>query len=734
MQSSSAHQLAYPGGHCLSEAEIDDIYSTGMDTGGLDFSGADLSLDQPYQIADLLISNKLVPIVHVDLSCAKLSQEGMDALFVAVMEIKSIESFVCRNVGLTAQAGMSVSRLLSSKGCLRILDVSENTLGDAGVANLSGAFSMDHTKALQKQCISVMTLTVLDLSYNSVTDVGVVALCRGLSQLLRRTANVGLSLALKVLRLSHNNIGDKAALCLAQLLNTPITPTNDRLGGLRSSQNGATGATLELEELCLDGNPITVRGIAALLPCASDGYHTPLQRLLLGGTTIVPDVLLHVASVLEELPARNNGRKTGAVPVFPMQVDLGVSVEGALHLILGNYARTDSGHASAEEPVAVLCDALKRLAAAIEHTGIPEPEISLGALHSTLFNYAAHLQGTRDSHNAELNDAQIAHVVSALSACNAPAVAKVLNVQQVPNVAQWVRSAEYVCDPRSAVYKAAALTEGPASAEVKERHLQSGTRASDENTAGPHATTSETRRTEEVTTLSPTAPTSHSAPVSAATAAAPGPASLPAPAPASAPAVSAAPAVPPMRFQSTFLSTFKSTLGDQGLLGGPPTIDGPSAGSAVPSMGAESNHLQDASALNAGTREVGGGYTQAGDAEDASAINAAPMAPRFPAADSGPNPPVAGTLASALSSAAAELRTLADPTMGGAPVPAGGPSPALSRVTSVSTMNDTLIAEEQRFLSTRSEHTVCALSNFCRYCNFKTHFLVGSRIVAERDA
>jgi hypothetical protein len=571
---------------------------------------------------------------------------------------------------------------------------------------------MDHTKALQKQCISVMTLTVLDLSYNSVTDVGVVALCRGLSQLLRRTANVGLSLALKVLRLSHNNIGDKAALCLAQLLNTPITPTNDRLGGLRSSQNGATGATLELEELCLDGNPITVRGIAALLPCASDGYRTPLQRLLLGGTTIVPDVLLHVASVLEELPARNNARKAGAVPVFPMQIDLGVSVEGALHLILGNYARTDSGHANAEEPVAVLCDALKRLAAAIEHAGIPELEISLGALHSTLFNYAAHLQSTRDSRNAELNDAQIAHIVSALSACNAPAVPKVLNVQQVPNVAQWVRSAEYVCDPRSAVYKAAALTEGPASTEVEERHLQCGTRASDENTAVAHITTTETRRTGDVTTLSPTPPTAHSASVSAAMAAAAGPASLPAPSPASAPAVSAAPAVPPMRFQSTFLSTFKSTLGDQGLLGGPPTIDGPSTGSAVPSIGAESNQLQDASPLNAGTSD---GYMHAGDPEDASAINAAPMAPRFPAADRQTNPPVAGTLASALSSAAAELRTLTDPSMGGAPVPAGGPSPALSRVTSVSTMNDTLIAEEQRFLSTRSEHTVCASFHLSRH-------------------
>jgi hypothetical protein len=727
MQSSSAHQLAYPGGHCLSEAEIDDIYSTGMDTGGLDFSGANLSLDQPYQIADLLISNKLVPIVHVDLSCAKLSQEGMDALFVAVMEIKSIESFVCRNVGLTAQAGMSVSRLLSSKGCLRILDVSENTLGDAGVANLSGAFTMDHTKALQKQCISVMTLTVLDLSYNSVTDVGVVALCRGLSQLLRRTANVGLSLALKVLRLSHNNIGDKAALCLAQLLNTPITPTNDRLGGLRSSQNGATGATLELEELCLGGNPITVRGIAALLPCASDGYRTPLQRVLLGGTAIVPDVLLHVASVLEELPARNNGRKTGAVPVFPMQVDLGVSVEGALHLILGNYARTDSGHASAEEPVAVLCDALKRLAAAIEHAGIPELEISLGALHSTLFNYAAHLQSTRDGHNAELNDAQIAHIVSALSACNAPTVAKVLSVQQVPNVTQWVRSAEYLCDPRSAVYKSAALAEGPAPTEVEEMRLQSGTR---ENAAVAHTITAATHREDEVAAIPPIAPTAQFSTVSAATAAAPGPTPLPPPAPASAPAISAAPAPPAQRFQSTFLSTFKSTLGDQGLLDDTSAVDAPSARAAVQPVGVGSTHLPGTSALNAAT----GGYTPAGDAEDTSAINAAPTAHRFPAADSGPDPPVAGTLASALSSATAELRTLTDPSMGGAPVSAGGPSPALSRVTSSSTMNDPLIAEEQRFLSTRSEHTVCASVRLLPVYNLTTHFLVCARVVAERDA
>ena len=114
--------------------------------------------------------------------------------------------------------------------------------------------------------VSLLTLSVLDLSKNNFGDGGLLALCRGLTHFLKGmlarsgTADSGSSasslggggfssaataplVCLRVLKLSHNKCGDKAATCLAQFLETFYRP-----------------GYIPLEELSIGQNPIGVAG------------------------------------------------------------------------------------------------------------------------------------------------------------------------------------------------------------------------------------------------------------------------------------------------------------------------------------------------------------------------------------------------------------------------------------------------------------------------------------------
>jgi hypothetical protein len=501
----------------------------------LDFSGTNLSGDQPYHIAELLSSNKLVSIVHIDLSNSEISTDGFEALLFAAMEVKSLESLVSKGTRLSVPAGLALSKMLSARGNLKILDVSDNNLGDIGVSNLSGVFSADHTKSLQKYSLSVMSLTVLDLSGNNISDAGVLALCRGLSQLVRRVANIGLAPGLKILRLSNNKIGDKGALCLAQLINTYASSASTRNGhnqgsrGISSPTQGSESyLTLRLEELDLSGNPLTVRGITALLTSSEEGTASPLRRLLLNDTLITPAVIEHLGSNIVFCGA--NGTASGPF----QQVSLGVSVERALNLIIGNYEpdppSTQEVHwtqheAAVEASLAALCASLRRLSAAVVAYG-SNVGIDFGSLHATLYNYCCHVMGTNPNGDA-CNEVRA--IANALEACNYPAMVRVLQTQAVPNVRQWLRSGEYVCDENSAAYKNAAEVSAPEAPVLP---------------AFPQPTVETAAAAEQVSTRAVSTPS-------------------PTPAPAQAVSPVPAPVVPSgVSFKSSFLSTFKTTLGE----------------------------------------------------------------------------------------------------------------------------------------------------------------------------
>jgi hypothetical protein len=66
---------------------------------------------------------------------------------------------------------------------LQLLDVSENMLGDIGIASIAGAFTMDLSEippsSSSSVLVSLVTLVILDLSSNDFGDMGLLALCRG---------------------------------------------------------------------------------------------------------------------------------------------------------------------------------------------------------------------------------------------------------------------------------------------------------------------------------------------------------------------------------------------------------------------------------------------------------------------------------------------------------------------------------------------------------------------------
>lgn len=430
--------LAFPMGESLSESDIEEVYNTGMDTGGLDFSGADLSGDQPYFIADLLSSNKMISIVHIDLSHTKTTVEGFEAILFAAMEIKTLESFVAKALSLPKEAGMSLSKLIASKGCLKILDISQNDLGDVGLSNLSGAFSSDHSKIMTKQLLSVVTLSVLDLSSNNLGDAGVLSLCRGLSQFVRRSAAVGVTPALKVLLLHNNNITDKAAICLAQLINYRDINSLNASGALSPIPKSGLNNTLYLDELGLNDNPLTARGITALLGYASEGVVSPLKRLLLANTAVDVEVI--------ELLGQNLLFNPNITLNY---VDLSMSPQQSAELVQGTAnSGTNASSANANSYNAHrLYVALNQLCSAIDKGNTPnELRIQLGFLHRTLYTQAVYL--TRSMHDSP-------EIVRTLEKLNHSMVAVVLGHAVVPNVEHWLRSAEYVYSESSVAYREA---------------------------------------------------------------------------------------------------------------------------------------------------------------------------------------------------------------------------------------------------------------------------------------
>ena len=185
---------------------------------------------------------------------------------------------------LSKEAGHAIGELLKvNPSHLQLLDISDNTLGDIGVASIAGSFTMDLSdippSSSSSVLVSLATLLVLDLSANDCGDMGVLALCRGLSQFARHAHSLDIVPALKVLRLSRNKIGDKGAHCLAQLIRK-------------------VSSMICLEELAIEENPIGPTGLVSLLQAISDDSNSKIKRLYIGRCNPSLQVLHAVSDTL----------------------------------------------------------------------------------------------------------------------------------------------------------------------------------------------------------------------------------------------------------------------------------------------------------------------------------------------------------------------------------------------------------------------------------------------------
>jgi Leucine-rich repeat (LRR) protein len=268
----------------LNEESVERILHKAAADGGydLDLSGAILEGDAPFFIADMISHFNYFKFAHVNLNKTNISLRGFDALIDTIVCFPDLKTLTVRGNNLPKEAGMSIAKILGSHATLQVLDLRDNHLSDAGLAAISGAFTADLTDLLpggggrgqQVTTISLLTLTILDLSYNSIGDSGLLSLCRGLTHfakscrnLSHRTSGSGgasCGSALQILRLSHNKIGDKAAVCFAQFL-----------------ESFYCSGAFALEEINLSNNPIGPTGLVALLaaiqPVTSEGHATLMK-------------------------------------------------------------------------------------------------------------------------------------------------------------------------------------------------------------------------------------------------------------------------------------------------------------------------------------------------------------------------------------------------------------------------------------------------------------------------
>lgn len=230
----------------LSERDIEEILADGAASLDLDISGASLVEDIPYFVADCISRNSYYEFVHVNLNSTSISQKGYEVIMDLVAQYRDLETLSLRNNALQQDAGMALAKIVGAKGKLRILDVSDNFLGDTGLAIIAGALTADlsSTKHLRS---SLLSLEVLDLTSNHIGDNGLLALCRGIIHFAKHLASIDKISSLKVLKLDKNNLGEKSALCLSQLFQT-------------CREIGS----LHVEELSLNDNPIGPPGISAL--------------------------------------------------------------------------------------------------------------------------------------------------------------------------------------------------------------------------------------------------------------------------------------------------------------------------------------------------------------------------------------------------------------------------------------------------------------------------------------
>jgi Ran GTPase-activating protein (RanGAP) involved in mRNA processing and transport len=169
--------------------------------GVLDFSGIDLSDDSLLFVIDYVTTNNLYFFERVDFKNSRLCDSNFEALLEFVKMFSNMNFLSIRDNLLPKEAGQCISDILLYKGKLDTLELSGNKLGDIGASQLFSTFSKSLNDFPSKYSISLLTLKILDLSNNDLTDPSILTLCRSLVHFSKNTSAYQKTANLQVLRL-----------------------------------------------------------------------------------------------------------------------------------------------------------------------------------------------------------------------------------------------------------------------------------------------------------------------------------------------------------------------------------------------------------------------------------------------------------------------------------------------------------------------------------------------------
>lgn len=282
------NRFGSPATAVMSEEEIIVKLDDTVRTGTLHFSGANLPGDSALFVADIICTRGLYSFSKADFSSCGLNGQAFEQLASCFRAAPGLQSLDLSRNDLTKESGLSIASILAGEGKLEILDVSDNKLGDAGVASLTSAFDKDISGLMPTKFLSILTLQVLDLSGNDLGDASILALSRGLLQFTKKSSAVNKPVALEVLRLDRNKLGDNSALCLAQLLQSSYA----------TMQKSPRTTTFQLKELSISDNNVGEKGLIALLISVQETRDFSLKILKMSRCLPTVAVLDQLAEVL----------------------------------------------------------------------------------------------------------------------------------------------------------------------------------------------------------------------------------------------------------------------------------------------------------------------------------------------------------------------------------------------------------------------------------------------------
>jgi hypothetical protein len=383
----------------ITERDLDLLLKDAVKSSELNLQEKDLSSDELIiTLSDgINLRSRYWNLKEINISGSILSLRGIELLVSALTSLKTMESFVARGSQISKEAGIYLAKLLTHSSGLKTLDLSCNHLGDIGLTSLCQAFAENIT-APQIDFMSIFTIKTLILSQNEIGDGGILAFCRSLIHYSKRLQTVHRTFRLKTLKFNGNKLTDKAAYCLAQLLNMKFSPGSGNSANISPSKAQGKGVKFNMiaEELYLDENPqLTCKGIATLLGDPQHADVSPIRILSISKCNLDFSLFTHIANILQYSPTQY--LDTLVMEFTEEMAKHCIQVSGASYdPIYGSSSPKKAGYASssstmtvAEKDSYILHLSMKKLVDALlnitHKQTVKLQHIQLGKLHQSIY-------------------------------------------------------------------------------------------------------------------------------------------------------------------------------------------------------------------------------------------------------------------------------------------------------------------------------------------------------------